>query len=88
MSEKSYSLDIVGTAQMCDAISFEMLVRTVVRLAPDLKAEIEKSGQEFLSNQDTASRHALKEAVGFIANELMTRIATDHDNTQKETNHE
>lgn len=88
MSAKRYSLDVVGTAEMCDAIGFEILVRTIVRLAPDLKAEIEKSGQEFLSNQDTASRHALKEAVGFIANELMTRITTDHDNTQKESNHE
>ena len=88
MSEKSYSLDIVGTAQMCDAISFEMLVRTVVRLAPDLKAEIEKSGQEFLDDQDAATSHTLKEAVGLIANELMTKITTDHDNTKKESNHE
>lgn len=88
MSEKHYSLDVVGTAEMCDAIEFEILVRTIVRLAPDLKAEIEKSGQEFLSNQDTASRHALKEAVGLITNELTTKITTDHDNTQKESNHE
>lgn len=88
MSGKSYSLDVVGTAQMCDAISFEMLVRTVVRLAPDLKAEIKKSGQEFLDNQDAASSHALKETVDLIANELMTKITTDHDNTQKESNHE
>lgn len=88
MSEKHYSLDVVGTSEMCDAIGFEILVRTVVRLAPDLKAEIETSGQEFLDNQNTASRHALKEAVGLITNELMTKITTDHDNTQKETNHE
>ncbi|MDN5665096.1 MAG: hypothetical protein L0G41_02580 [Psychrobacter sp.] len=88
MSEKTYALDDAGVAQMCDAISFEILVRTIRRLAPDLKKEIEKSGQEFLDNQDAASGHALLETVGLIANELTTKITSDHAKAQKESTHE
>lgn len=88
MLTKSYALDDIGTAQMCDAISYELLVRTIQRLAPDLKTELEKSGQEFLDNQEVDSACALTEAVGLIAKELTVKITSDHTKTKKESNHE
>lgn len=88
MTKKTYELDDVGTAQMCDDIAYELLARTIRRLAPDLKTEIEKSGQEFLDNQDADDGRALTETVGLIAKELAVKITSDHAKTNKETHHE
>jgi hypothetical protein len=89
MSEKNNEL--AHHAAICKQISYELLVRTVVRLAPDLTAEIEKSAQEFLADNNqptTEANEFFAQTVELVANALVESTNNQTNETQKESNHE
>ena len=77
--------------EICKKINYDLLVRTVVRLAPDVASEIKKSGQEFLefNEQDSAAANEFfAETVGLVTDALVSQIKNEMPKNQKETNDE
>ena len=69
-------------------INYDLLVRTVVRLSPNLTSELEKSAKEFLQineQETTEGNQELADMVKIVANTLANKI---HAENQKESNHE
>lgn len=60
--------------EMCDGIQYEILVRTVVRLAPNLVGEIMESAQELIDKQPDAHRQSVMEPVRFTTERLVNQI--------------
>lgn len=59
---------------MCDGIQYEILVRTVVRLAPNLVGEIMESAQELIDAQSDAHRQSVMEPVRFTTERLVNQV--------------
>ena len=59
---------------MCRGIEYELLVRTVVRLAPCVLDEIVESAQEFLDAQPAIHKEKSAEAVRFTSERLVNQI--------------
>lgn len=59
---------------MCRGIEYEVLVRTVVRLAPNLISEIMESAQEFIDAQPDAHRKPVMEPVRFTTERLVNQV--------------
>lgn len=60
--------------EMCRSIEYEILVRTVVRLAPNLIGEITESAQEFIDAQPDAHRASVMEPVRFTTERLVNQV--------------
>lgn len=60
--------------EMCHGIEYEILVRTVVRLAPNLVGEIMESAQELIDAQSDAHRQSVMEPVRFTTERLVNQI--------------
>lgn len=86
MSQEN-SNELAHRVEMCKQINYDLLVRTVVRLAPDVEAEIKKSGQEFLdlNKQDSAAANAFfAETVGYVSDTLVSQIKNEMPKNQKD----
>ena len=60
--------------EMCRAIEYELLVRTVVRLSPCVLDEIVESAQEFLDAQPDEHKEQVAEPVRFTSERLINQI--------------
>ena len=60
--------------EMCDGIGYEILVRTVVRLAPNLVGEIMESAQELIDAQPDAHRQSVMEPVALRLKGWSTKL--------------
>lgn len=75
MQTKEYQAnDDADWEEMCDGIEYEILVRTVVRLAPNLVGEIMESAQELIDKQSDAHRQSVMEPVRFTTERLVNQI--------------
>lgn len=59
---------------MCRGIEYELLVRTVVRLAPCVLDSIVESSQEFLDAQPNEHKASVAEPVRFTTERLVNQI--------------
>lgn len=83
--------DLVHRAAICKQVGYDLLVRTVVRLSPDLAIELQKSAQEFLAEnkQDTIEKDAFfAETVEIVVNALVENTNNQTNQAKKESNHE
>lgn len=72
---------------MCRGIEFELLVRTAVRLSPNILDEIVESAQEFLDAQPVMHKDNLAEPVRFTVERLVNQITYQMvENKKAETN--
>lgn len=60
--------------EMCRGIEYEILVRTVVRLAPNLIGEIMESAQEMIDAQPDDHRASVMEPVRFTTERLVNQV--------------
>lgn len=87
----SNNTELAHRAAICKQINYELLVRTVVRLAPDLTTEIEKSAQEFLAENKQSTNEAnefFAQTVELVVNTLVETTNNQTKETQKESTHE
>ncbi len=74
--------------RMCQSIQYELLVRTIVRLAPNLTDEIVASAQEFIDAQPEIHHESLAEPVRFTTERVINKISADKAKNQKESTYE
>ena len=82
----SKSNELARRHAICKQINYDLLVRTIVRLAPDIEAEIKKSGQEFLAYNEQDSDEAnvfFAETVGLVVDVLVSKIKSEVPETKK-----
>ena len=60
--------------EMCRGIEYEILVRTVVRLASNLIGEIMESAQEMIDAQPDEHRQSVMEPVRFTTERLVNQV--------------
>lgn len=76
---------------LCEQINYDLLVRTVVRLSPDVAKEIAESAQEFLRANEQVNPEVnefFNQTVELVTNVLVDRIKNEMPNNQKESTHE
>ena len=69
--------------RMCRNIEYELLVRTIVRIAPDLIGAIVESAQEFIDAQPEIFRESVAEPVRFTSERLIKKMTADMAKNQK-----
>lgn len=75
MMEREFKAnDDADWEEMCRGIEYELLVRTVVRLAPCVLDEIVESAQEFLDAQPNEHKDRVAEPVRFTTERLVNQI--------------
>lgn len=85
------SNELARRAAICKQVNYELLVRTVVRLSPDLATEIKKSAQEFLAENKQATIEGdmfFAETVEIVVNALVENTNSQTNKAEKESNHE
>lgn len=90
MSQEN-SNELAYRTALCKQINYDLLVRTVVRLSPDVAKEIAESAQEFLrANEqvDPEVNEFFHQTVELVTNVLVDRIKNEMPNNQKESTHE